>query len=66
MKKTTMHLAVRPNLKSKVDALAAQVGKSRSETVSRVLALVIDQLTRQDADVWIRLKKSYLIDTLEI
>jgi metal-responsive CopG/Arc/MetJ family transcriptional regulator len=63
--KIVVSIAIRPTLVKKVDKLASNLGKSRSELISRIVGSVIDDLSRNDLS-WVKISKRNFIDLLSV
>jgi hypothetical protein len=63
--KNPISIAMRPSLVVKIDQLALIIGQSRSETVSRLMNIFVDDLLRPK-EGWVRVNRNHLINILKI
>lgn len=63
--KIPVSIGIRPALISKIDTLASQAGKSRSELITRIMGSVIDDLSRPEV-TWVKISKDQLIRILTV
>ena len=63
--KIPVSIAMRPSLISKIDAIASQAGRSRSEFITRIIGSVIDDLSRPEV-AWVKINKEHLIKIMTV